>query len=101
VAWIIPRSGIGGEKSKLAQARLQEFCCFSAPFSWRLHLDPSLSVPIRVIRGQNAFGGSAVIDSRYSISREKISEIFLKRMPLQPMPDRVMVAQVWKRKLNE
>jgi len=52
---MIPQSGIGGEKSKLAQARLQEVCCFSAPFALRLHPSSSLSVLIRVIRGQNAF----------------------------------------------
>ncbi len=52
---MIPQSGIGGEKSKLAQARLQEVCCFSAPFALRLHPSSSLSVLIRVIRGQNDF----------------------------------------------
>jgi hypothetical protein len=44
---MIPQSGIGGEKSKLAQARLQEVCCFSDPFAGRLHPSSSLSVPIR------------------------------------------------------
>ena len=48
---MIPQSGIGGEKSKLAQARLQEVCFFAAPFARRLHPSPSLSVPIRAIRG--------------------------------------------------
>ncbi len=66
---MIPQSGIGGEKSKLAQARLQEVCCFSAPFALRLHPSSSLSVLIRVIRGsffppsaQRLFG-SAVTDA--------------------------------------
>ncbi len=98
---MFPRSGIGEEKSKLAQARLQEVYFFAALFARRLHPSPSLSVPIRVIRGQNAFGSSVVRDIRYSIPREKFSEIFLKPAPLQPMPDRVMVAQVWNHKLNE
>jgi hypothetical protein len=48
---MIPQSGIGGEKLKLAQARLQEVCCFSAPFALRLHPSSSLSVPIWEIRG--------------------------------------------------
>jgi len=48
---MIPQSGIGEEKSKLAQARLQEVCFFADPFARRLHPSPSLSVPIRVIRG--------------------------------------------------
>ena len=48
---MIPQSGIGGEKSKLAQARLQEVCFFAAPLARRLHPSPSLSVPIRAIRG--------------------------------------------------
>jgi hypothetical protein len=63
--------GIGREKSKPAQARLQEVCCFSAPFARRLHPSSFLSVPIRVIRGQNVFGLSAVIDSRYNVSEGK------------------------------
>ena len=54
-----------------------------------------------VLCGQNAFGSSAAGDSRYSISSPKFSEIFLNLEQLQPMPDRVMVAQVWKHKLNE
>jgi len=48
---MIPQSGIGGEKSKLAQARLQEVYFFAAPFARRLHPSPSLSVSIRVLRG--------------------------------------------------
>jgi hypothetical protein len=48
---MIPQSGIGGEKSKLAQARLQEVYFFAAPLARRLHPSPSLSVPIRAIRG--------------------------------------------------
>jgi hypothetical protein len=52
-AWMIPQSGIGGEKSKLAQARLQEVCCLFAPFAQRLHPSPSLSEPIWEIRGSN------------------------------------------------
>jgi hypothetical protein len=48
---MILQSGIGGEKSKLAQARLREVCCFSAPFARRLHPSLSLSMPIRAIRG--------------------------------------------------
>ena len=47
---MILQSEIGGEKSKLAQARLQEVCFFAAPFARRLHPSPSLSVPIRAIR---------------------------------------------------
>ena len=54
-----------------------------------------------VLRGSNAFRSSAVRDNRYNVSREKFSEIFLKPAPLQPMPGRVMVAQVWNHKLNE
>jgi hypothetical protein len=53
---MIPHRGIGGEKSTLAQARLQEVCCFSAPFARRLHPSPSLSVPIRAIRGSSSSG---------------------------------------------
>ena len=53
---MIPQSGIGEEKSKLAQARLQEVCCFSAPFARRLYPSPFLSVPIRVIRGSISSG---------------------------------------------
>ena len=48
---MILQSEIGGEKSKLAQARLQEVYFFAAPFARRLHPSPSLSVPIRAIRG--------------------------------------------------
>jgi hypothetical protein len=58
-------------------------------------------MPVGVLGGQTAFGSSAVRDSRYNIPREKFSEIFLKPSPLQPMPDPVMVAQVWNHKLNE
>jgi hypothetical protein len=54
-----------------------------------------------VLGGQKFFGLSAVIDGRYNVSGGKFSEIFLKPAPLQPMPDCVMVAQVWKHKLNE
>ena len=53
---MIPQSGIGGEKSELAQARLQEACFFATPFAWRLHPSPFLSVPIRVIRGSSSSG---------------------------------------------
>jgi len=48
---MIPQSGIGREKSKLAQARLQKVCFFAAPFARRLHPSRSLSVSIRAIRG--------------------------------------------------
>jgi hypothetical protein len=78
---MIPQRGIGEEKSKPAQARLQEFCCLSAPFSWRLHPSPSLSVPIRVIRGQNVFGSSAVIDGRYNVSEGKNFRNLLEAFP--------------------
>ena len=54
-----------------------------------------------VLGGQNVFGLSAVLDSRYNVSREKISEIFLKPAPLQPMPVCIMIAQVWNRAPNE
>ena len=48
-----------------------------------------------VLGGQNAFGSSAVLGSRHSVSREKFSEIFLKPAPLQPMPVCIMIARVW------
>lgn len=41
---MIPQSGIGEEKSKLAQARLQKVCFFAAPFARRLYPSASLSV---------------------------------------------------------
>ena len=37
---MIPQSGIGGVKSKLAQARLQDVCYFAAPFARRLQSKP-------------------------------------------------------------
>jgi hypothetical protein len=42
---MIPQSGIGREKSKLAQAHLQEVCFFATSFARRLHPSPFLSVP--------------------------------------------------------
>jgi hypothetical protein len=54
-----------------------------------------------VFGGQNAFGSSAVLGSRHSVSREKFSEIFLKPSPLQPMPVCIMIARVWNRTPNE
>jgi hypothetical protein len=40
---MIPQSGIGEEKSKLSQARLQEVCFFAASVARRLHPRPSES----------------------------------------------------------
>jgi hypothetical protein len=51
---------------------LQEVCFFAASVARRLHSRLDLSVPIRVIRGLNVFGPSAMIESRYNVSEPKI-----------------------------
>jgi hypothetical protein len=56
---------------------------------------------LSVLCGQNAFGSSAFIDSRYNISSQNFFEIFLKPAPLQPMPLCIMIAQFWNRPPNE
>jgi hypothetical protein len=86
---MIPQSGIGGEKSKLAQARLQEVCCFSAPFALRLHPSSSLSVPIWEIRGsyfpsnRAALMGCSELFLRFLLKLEREKSAGLRQLSLQ------------------
>jgi hypothetical protein len=58
--------------------------------------DPAFSIVVKMLSGHRQPETAASI-----FPSQKFSEIFLKPAPLQPMPDRVMVAQVWNHKLNE
>jgi hypothetical protein len=66
-----------------------------------LKLEQLTLCALGVLCGQNAFGGSTIIDSRYNTSSQKFSEIFLKPEPLKPMSNRDIVPQVWNRTPNE
>jgi len=69
---------------------------YSIPLKLTLLGTPDFPSCSRCSRWSTCFVGSAIIDSRYSVSRGKFSEIFLKLERLQPMPVCIMIAQVRK-----
>jgi hypothetical protein len=64
----------------------------AAPRLFVAEMGTTHSLRSRRLCGQIVFGSSVIIESRYSVSSQKISEIFLKPALLQPIPVCMMIA---------